>query len=85
MTYCVTFLPNGGTGTAPVMADMAAGGTFRLPANPFHREGYQFSGWTYAITAEKSEHGQVTASRNYASSGTTVRLIVSYVLKPAWD
>jgi len=39
VTYCVTFLPNGGTGTAPVMADMAAGGTFRLPANPFNWEG----------------------------------------------
>ncbi len=46
-TYTVTYNANGGAGTAPVMADMAAGGTFRLPANPFHREGYQFSGWSY--------------------------------------
>ena len=47
MTYCVTFLPNGGTGIAPAMADMAEGSTFRLPDSPFSRAGYQFIGWSY--------------------------------------
>ena len=47
MSYTVTYDPNGGTGTAPTTADTAEGGTFQLPANPFRRPGYQFTGWSY--------------------------------------
>lgn len=45
-TYAVTF--KGGTdatGTAPAMANKAAGESFILPANTFTREGYTFAGW----------------------------------------
>ena len=43
--YTVTFVNGGGTGTAPTQADTAAGGTFSLPANPYSKTGYTFSGW----------------------------------------
>jgi uncharacterized repeat protein (TIGR02543 family) len=45
-TYTVTF--KGGpdaAGTAPAMANKAAGERFTLPANPFTRPGYTFAGW----------------------------------------
>lgn len=45
--YTVAYDSNGGTGDAPAAAVMAESSTFQLPANPFHRPGYQFTGWSY--------------------------------------
>ena len=43
--YTVTFDANGGSGTAPVVADKLEGDVFALPANTFTKTGNQFAGW----------------------------------------
>ena len=48
--------------------------TASIPATGGSSGGGGSSVRTYAITVEKPEHGKVTASRMYASSGTTVTL-----------
>lgn len=45
-TYTVTYDLNGGAGTKPTQAAVAAGGTFTLAASSgFSKEGYSFAGW----------------------------------------
>ena len=45
-TYAVTYDLNGGTGTKPTQANVAAGGTFKLAASSgFSNVGYSFAGW----------------------------------------
>ena len=45
-TYTVTYDLNGGTGTPPTQANVAAGGTFTLAASSgFSKVGYSFAGW----------------------------------------
>lgn len=45
--YTVTFEAGEGSGTAPTVEDKEAGEIFALPDNPFVRDGYDFSGWSY--------------------------------------
>ena len=46
-TYAVTYAAGDGTGTAPVQAAVAEGGTFTLADNTFTApDGYVFGGWT---------------------------------------
>lgn len=50
-TYAVTYDLNGGTGTTPTQADVAAGGTFILAASSgFSKAGYSFAGWNDGTT-----------------------------------
>lgn len=45
-TYSVTYDLNGGIGTKPTQAAVAAGGTFKLAASSgFSKAGYSFAGW----------------------------------------
>lgn len=47
VTYAVTYAAGDGTGTAPVQAAVAEGGTFTLADNTFTApDGYVFGGWT---------------------------------------
>ena len=46
-TYSVTFNLNGGTGTAPSVADQKENATFTIPTSNITRTGYTFSGWEY--------------------------------------
>ena len=43
--YKVTFASNKAEGTAPDEMRATGGSKITLPGNPFHREGYQFTGW----------------------------------------
>lgn len=50
-TYSVTYDLNGGTGTTPTQANVAAGGTFTLAASSeFSKTGYSFAGWNDGTT-----------------------------------
>ncbi len=50
-TYAVTYDLNGGTGTTPTQAKVAAGGTFTLAASSgFSKAGYSFAGWNDGTT-----------------------------------
>ncbi len=50
-TYTVTYDLNGGTGTTPTQANVAAGGTFTLAASSgFSKAGYSFAGWNDGTT-----------------------------------
>ena len=50
-TYTVTYDLNGGTGTTPTQADVAAGGTFTLAASSgFSKAEYSFAGWNDGTT-----------------------------------
>lgn len=50
-TYTVTYDLNGGTGTTPTQANVAAGGTFTLAASSeFSKTGYSFAGWNDGTT-----------------------------------
>jgi uncharacterized repeat protein (TIGR02543 family) len=44
-TYTVTFNANGGTGAPPTQAATPEKVTFKLPDNPFVKNGYYFAGW----------------------------------------
>ena len=46
VSYSVTFLSNGATsGTAPTQPNLNASQTFVVPANPFTKTGFNFTGW----------------------------------------
>ena len=50
-TYTVTYDLNGGIGTTPTQAKVAAGGTFTLAASSgFSKAGYSFAGWNDGTT-----------------------------------
>ena len=54
-TYTVTYDLNGGTGTPPTQASVAAGGTFTLAASSgFSKAGYSFAGWNDGTTTYKA-------------------------------
>ena len=48
--YTVSFDANGGSGTAPVVADKLEGEVFALPANTFAYAAHKFTGWNDGTT-----------------------------------
>lgn len=45
VSYSVTYLANGGSGTLPIQANLSNGETFTVSANPLSRTGYTFVAW----------------------------------------
>ena len=78
VSYSVTFLSNGATsGAAPTQANLTAGQTFTTPANPFTKDGFNFTGWndgtnnyleniTYTMTAANTVLVAQWTARGYA-------------------
>jgi uncharacterized repeat protein (TIGR02543 family) len=78
VSYSVTFLSNGAdSGTAPTQANLIATQTFVVPANPFTKTGFNFTGWndgtsnylpnaTYTMTAANTVLVAQWTGRGYA-------------------
>ncbi|MSW17707.1 MAG: hypothetical protein F2851_01975, partial [Actinobacteria bacterium] len=45
LSYSVTYLANGGSGTLPIQANLSNSETFTVSANPLSRTGYTFVAW----------------------------------------
>ncbi len=58
--YDITFDPDGGTGTDPVIADQLAGATVELPENPYSKANSAFAGWVVNDGAVEITEGHFT-------------------------
>ncbi|MBC2727058.1 InlB B-repeat-containing protein [Desulfosporosinus sp.] len=72
-TYNVTLRGGtGATGVVPIHAATAAGDTFALPANPFTRTGYTFTGWNDGTTT-------YSAGATYTMPANAVRFTAQWI------
>ena len=72
VSYSVSFLSNGATsGTGPTQANLNASQTFAVPANPFTKDGFNFTGWN-------------DGTSNYSPGATYTMSAANTVLVAQW-
>ena len=76
----VTYLPNGGSGTAPTQASLAQEETFTVAANTFSRSGFVFAGWNDGTETKTagSSYTMGTANLTFTAQWSVETYTISY-------
>ena len=75
ITYAVSYNANGGTGTVPAPATVNSGYPYSILANPFNRNGYDFTGWNTAANG---------SGTSYAALATIPSVTADIILHAQW-